>query len=177
MGVPWTEMDETRTNEYVADLTNRPKCALCQDAGVRIYKKDHCRRCYDLIRKEDRLKKKIRNLTGMTQGQAFEVKFDLSVTRKAIQLTKIEGEVFGNISQRSIDGLNIERQLSRISRLLIHKDLYYGSANTVDWHFTPAQKKLLYYLLSKLERAYNHRHSFSRAAVSYIRERAAKEDK
>jgi len=57
-------MDETRTNEYVADLTNRPKCALCQDAGVRIYKKDHCRRCYDLIRKEDRLKKKIRNLTG-----------------------------------------------------------------------------------------------------------------
>ncbi len=89
MGVPWTEMDETRTNEYVADLTNRPKCALCQDAGVRIYKKDHCRRCYDLIRKEDRLKKKIRNLTGMTQGQAFEVKFDLSVTRKAIQLTNL----------------------------------------------------------------------------------------
>jgi hypothetical protein len=69
-----------------------------------------------------------------------------------VHLAKMEGSAYGDIHKKGVTGSEFEQQLSMLSNALFKKDLYYREANLFDWSFSPEQKRLIYYLLSKLMR-------------------------
>lgn len=81
-----------------------------------------------------------------------------------VYLAKAEGSTYGNIHKKNVLGSNLELQFSQLSKALIKKDLYGGNAaNLFDWSFSPDQKRLLYYLLSKVIR---HRERKARRGIA-----------
>jgi hypothetical protein len=69
-----------------------------------------------------------------------------------VQLAKMEGSAYGDIHTRDVSGTDLETQFSLLSKAFIKKDLYDGEANLFDWSFSLDQKRLIYYLISKLMR-------------------------
>jgi hypothetical protein len=82
-----------------------------------------------------------------------------------VQLAKMEGSAYDDIHTKDVTGLDIEHQFSSLSEALIKKDLYFGTTNVFDRSFSPDQKRLIYYLLSKLWRGRLRRSRRSAAMV------------
>ena len=66
-----------------------------------------------------------------------------------VELTKHEGEFYGRFADPA-SGLDIETELSFISKRWLGKDLFFGWANTFDWSFNETQKRLLLYMFRKM---------------------------
>jgi len=81
-----------------------------------------------------------------------------------VYLAKAEGANYGNIHKKNVAGSNLELQFSQVSKALIRKDLYDGNtANVFDWSFSPDQKRLIFYLLSRVIR---HRERSARRSIA-----------
>jgi hypothetical protein len=73
----------------------------------------------------------------------------LKVANKMIELAKHEGEYYARFADPA-SGLDVETDLSFISKHWLGKDLFFGWANTFDWCFDQVQKRLLLYIFRKM---------------------------
>jgi hypothetical protein len=80
-----------------------------------------------------------------------------------VHLAKMEGSAYGDLHRKDVTGLDLEHQFCLMSKSLVRKDLYFGDANLFDWSFSPDQKRLIYYLLSKVMRQRQRRARRGRA--------------
>ena len=84
--------------------------------------------------------------------------------REMERLAKDEGTAYGTIHKQEVDGIQLEFAFSRLSKAFIKQDLYHHSANLFDWSFSQDQRRLIYYLLSKVLRKHSRRHRRSKAS-------------
>jgi hypothetical protein len=92
--------------------------------------------------------------------------FDYRVALEMEKNAKLEGRAYGNIPARPISGLELEHELSLLSKKFVKKDLFYGTANLFDWSFTTNQKKIIFYVLSLMSRAWLRRTRRMRASYA-----------
>jgi hypothetical protein len=152
--------------EFLSSVHSGPRCSWCQHPDKKIYRKGLCSSCYRTSRKEAQLASAVEALKKNGRPVPFPLEFDLHTYAKMGELARGEGGAYGDIHQREITGLDLEWELSYVSKRFVKKDLFHGDANLFDWSFTPDQKRLLYYLLSKMSRAYLRRGRKNRAANS-----------
>ncbi len=145
------------TNDYpiqfLEQIHTGPVCEWCKHPEQPVYRAGFCRHCYRIRREVSKLESQIQDRKRAKGLVPSDLRFRLRTARKKVYLAKAEGSNYGNIHKKNILGLDIERQLSQLSEALVKKDLYDGNAaNAFDWSFSPDQKRLIYYLLSKLIR-------------------------
>jgi hypothetical protein len=166
--------------EFLRRLSDRATCDWCKHPVKPVYRTGLCQHCYDIRRKQNRLRKKIEEYKKKLGEIPFEMD-DLALRyrnaladlefryRAAMAMekdAKAECEGYGEMYAANIDGLNLEHQFSFISTKFVHQDLYHGDANLFDRSFTLNQKRLLSYLLSLMSRAYLRRTRWHRALNS-----------
>lgn len=145
------------TNNYpmrfLEQIHKGPVCEWCKHPEQPVYRAGLCRHCYRIRREASTLESQIQEAKREKQFVSSDAFFRLKIARKMADLAKAEGSIYGNIHKKKILGLDIESQLSQLSQTLVKEDLYDGNAaNVFDWSFCPDQKRLIYYLLSKLIR-------------------------
>ena len=170
MGVLSMEQhDQTNlTNDYprtfLEQMHREPSCEWCKHPEQPLYRAGFCRHCYRINREVSKLESQIRECKRRKQSISHYLLFRLKTARKMVYLAKAEGSTYGNIHKKNVLGSNLELQFSQLSKALIKKDLYDGNAaNLFDWSFSPDQKRLIYYLLSKLMRERSRRARRGRA--------------
>jgi hypothetical protein len=97
---------------------------------------------------------------------SFDLQFEFKVRKRVARLCQVEGAAFGGIHKKDITGLDVEHLLSALSEHVIKKDVFFGEANLFDWSFSPSQKRLLFYLISKFERAWRRKNRLNEARWS-----------
>jgi hypothetical protein len=144
--------------EFLESLSEQKTCGWCRYPLKRVYRAGLCRHCYDIRLEVNRLRKKVEAAKIKGGGHPrfgpvpFELDFDYRVALEMEKDAKIEGQTYGEIATRTIYGLELETEMSFLSKQFLKKDLYYGEANLFDWSFSPDQKKVLFYLLSLMIR-------------------------
>lgn len=156
-------------NEYAARFLERmhsdATCEWCKHPEKSLYRASLCRHCYDISREASKLESQVEKCRRGQRPVPFELGFRLKSAKKMVQLAKMEGSAYGDIHTKDVTGLDIEHQFSSLSEALTKKDLYFGTTNVFDRSFSPDQKRLIYYLLSKLWRERLRRSRRSAAMV------------
>jgi hypothetical protein len=144
------------TNDYprtfLEQMHKGPSCEWCKHPEESLYAAGLCRHCYRIRQKVSNLKSKVRLCKERKQSISFDLDFRLKTAGKMVQFAKMEGSRYGNLDRKNVTGLDLEHQFSLLSTSLVREDLYFGHANLFDWSFSPDQKPLIYYLLSKVMR-------------------------
>lgn len=144
------------TNEYPAKFLERihsdATCQWCKHPEKPLHRAGLCRHCWKISREVSKLESRVQECKERKQSISFDLDFHLKSAKKMIHLAKMEGSAYGDIHRKDVTGLDLEHQFSLLSKALIRKDLFYGEANLFDWCFSLDQKRLIYYLISKLKR-------------------------
>ncbi len=158
------------TKEYAArfleQMHSDATCDWCKHPEKSLYRAGLCRHCYNISREVSKLESLAQKYKEIKRPVSFDLDLRLKAARKMVHLAKMEGSAYGDIHTKHVTGLDIEHLFSRLSKALIKKDLYYGAVNVFDRSFSPDQKRLIYYLLSKLWRERLRRSRRSAAMVT-----------
>ena len=150
-------IEEDYATEHLQGLFARPRCKWCKDPLKIIYRVGYCRSCHkirsELRQLKWRFEEDVKNGEDIHPGLEFQLKTVIKMAR----LVKLDGEVYGNLHIRSVDGLNVEYIFRKLSDRFVHEDLFHHYANLFDWSFSPSEKRMIYYLLSILIRKDNSR--------------------
>jgi len=150
--------------QFLGGIFSQDACNWCRDREEKIVSTKLCSSCYRAKRKIVNLESDLKLKKDQGRRATSALRFTLTVAREAATLLKEEGAQYGNLDSKEISGLDIEREFSKLSERFVGKDLYWGDANLFSWSFSPDQRCLLRYLLSKIERKYMQRHRHSIAS-------------
>lgn len=92
-----------------------------------------------------------------SEGQRLALELDLPTAKKMAELAQAEGLAYGSIQKRNVSGLDLEHQFSLLSQHVVGKDLFWGRASLFNWAFDLGERRLLFYLLSLMNRAWARR--------------------
>lgn len=148
---------------FLERIHSDASCEWCKNPEQPLYRAGLCRHCYQISREVSKLESRVQECKEHKQSISFDLDFYLKTAKKMVHLAKMEGSAYGDIHKKNVTGADLELQFSLLSKALIKKDLYYGDANLFDWSFSPAQKRLIFYLLSKLMRQRSRRARRGRA--------------
>jgi hypothetical protein len=148
-----------RTN-YAAEILEgvcKPKstyCAWCKHPDKRVRAAGLCNHCYRLKLEARKCERKVAAFVPRADPRVSNVdrcllERDLKVANKMVELAKHEGEYYARFAEPA-SGLDVETDLSFISKRWLRKDLFFGWANTFDWCFDQVQKRLLVYIFRKM---------------------------
>lgn len=138
-------------------------CKWCKHPEKSLYAVGLCSHCYRIRQKVSNLESRVRLCKERKQSISFDLDLRLKTARKMVHLAKMEGSAYGDLHRKDVTGLDLEHQFCLMSKSLVRKDLYFGDANLFDWSFSPDQKRLIYYLLSKVMRQRQRRARRGRA--------------
>ncbi len=162
--------------EFLASIYSSRTCEWCKHPHQKTYRKGLCQNCYNISRTLLRLEK-LQSAVPERKGNRRFVLSDLDFELHAYQgmkaLAKSEGRKYGQIATRDILGLDLENEFSRLSRRFVRKDLSVA-ANVFDWSFNPDQKRLIFHLLSLINRKADRRHRKAKAMTIPIETSAEK---
>jgi hypothetical protein len=160
------------TNDYprtfLEQIHREPSCEWCKHPEKSLYAAGLCRHCYRIRQKVSNLESTVRLCKERKQSISFGLDFRLKTARKMVNLAKMEGSRYGNLDRKNVTGVDLEHQFSLLSKSLVREDLYFGLANLFDWSFSPDQKRLIYYLISKVMREQSRRSRRGRAIALVI---------
>ncbi len=155
--------------QFLKSLFQRPRCDWCQHVEQPLYRRGLCRHCYRISRqivRSEAVRKQSHQVRGsIPTSHLLALDLSAKTARRMAVLAKSEGQAYGDIHVRSVGGLALERQFSRLSRCFVGRDLFDGDATLFDWSFTLNQKRLLDYLVSSLNREFARRHRQGIAAA------------
>ena len=146
-------------------------CGWCRDPDSAIRSKGLCGHCYRIKRQIATLRDELsalerqRELDGMPY---IERRFRLENAENKKWLAECDGAKYGDIGSRPVDGLELEHELSFLSERLVGKKLYSGVQNSLNRRFSPTQRQYLFYLLSRMSRAWNRKKRGSDAFLRSI---------
>jgi hypothetical protein len=148
--------------EFLESLSQEKTCQWCQYPYKRIYRAGLCRPCYDIRCALNRIRARVKDFESSGGGHPkvdpIELDRQYRVEVEMEKDAKIEGNRYGGVAGRNVTGLDLEEEMSSLSRSFLgKKDLYFGRANLFDQSFSPNQRKVLYYLLSVMQRHYLRR--------------------
>lgn len=138
--------------EFLKKIHAQTRCRWCKHPEQAIHSGGFCRHCYRIRRQLAALSSRIEECKSRKQPISRDLDSRFKVAAKMVELAKMEGSTYGDLHRKKVMGVDLEHQLSLLSKSLLGKDVYFGDANLLDWSFSPVQKRLIYYLLSKLLR-------------------------
>jgi hypothetical protein len=77
--------------------------------------------------------------------------YNLKLPSAQARLAKGEGAVYGALNSRDVRGIDVEHLIQTIGDRYLHADVS-CNASMIDWSFSPSQKRMMYYVLSKFVR-------------------------
>ena len=160
------DYEQDYPTEFLTRIFADPCCDRCKDPERKLHRAGLCLTCYRAKRKVIQLQSRLEKLKKSGKSVPFDLQFEFRVRKQVARLCQVEGAAFGGIDKKDITGLDVEHLLSALSERVIKKDVFFGEANLFDWSFSPSQKRLLFYLISKLERALRRRNRLNEARWS-----------
>lgn len=126
-----------------------PVCAWCKNRRYPVKTKGLCGHC-------NRIRLKLAGLEKLANdGQrTWAVDYDIRVTTAKMARCKLEGHVREHLLDEPASGLDIEHDITHLSKLVLGKELFYGYANWFDRGFTADQRILLHYFLDEIQNEY-----------------------
>lgn len=157
--------------EFLINAHSGPKCAWCKHPNKEIYRKSLCSSCYRISRKVKQLTALAEEYRKQDEPAPLGLEFDRDTYAVVAKYAQREGKSYDNIQEREITGLQLEWELSHVSKWFVKTDLFYGLASVLEHSFTADQRRLFFYLLSLMSRAHLRRGYKQRAAYSDERRR------
>ena len=139
---------------YLDLLSRGAACSWCKDHNRTLHGKrmplcGHCHRIAREIRKFERLAATRPRRHLLFPDNIYD---KLDTFRKMRVLAEAEGGSFGDINVKEVDGLDLEHELAFLSKKVAGKNLYSHDASMLGQSFSPVQRRLLLYLLSRMSR-------------------------
>ncbi len=144
--------------EFLESMYAETTCGWCKHPEEPLYRSGLCRHCYNISREISKFETSHEQYKQSKEPTPFELRFDLKTAREMARLAKDEGVVYGDIHKQNVTGVQLEYAFSALSKAFVKEDLYYQEANLFDWSFSLDQRRLIYYLLSKVLRKHSRRH-------------------
>jgi len=75
---------------------------------------------------------------------------------------------YGNLHKRAISALDLEHELTDLSKKFLNKQMFYGDATSIGWALSLNQRMYVFYLLSLMQREYlrRNRHRMAQSQVT-----------
>lgn len=122
-----------------------PVCAWCKNRRYPVKQMGlcgHCNRIRLALARDEKGKR------------TWELSHKIRLQKAKIKRCKLEGFVREHCLDRPVSGLDIERDITLLSKLILRKELFYGDANWFTQGFTPDQRILLHYFLAEISNEY-----------------------
>jgi hypothetical protein len=74
------------------------------------------------------------------------------VAKRMVELAQWEGNCFGEIESKDINGLRLEMEFRHFSRRIIGKEMFFGHWPNFQRKFTLPQRRLVFYYLARMSR-------------------------
>ena len=155
---PRAPSQEDYPTRFLEGIYAEAKCDWCKDPRGKIARSGLCWSCYRIKNTVAKLQSKMDKHKKRQVRIPFELRFDLTLGKQMARLAKAEGARYGSIHRENISGLDIEHELSSLSKHFLGKDLFFGDANLFQWSFSLSQRRLIFYVLSRLQREFLKRH-------------------
>jgi hypothetical protein len=132
---------------------NCERCEWCKDDDDLIHRDALCKRCYLLKQKLISAEAKFQSQPHIEQNEQ-----NYLIAKRKIELLRWEGNQYGDIDEKSIDGARLEYEWRFLSKRLIGKDLFSHCTNFDG--FTQEQRRTILKCIAKIMRRYlqNRRH-------------------
>jgi len=152
--------DSSELQELLDQLFTGPACSWCGDHGRKLYGKKVmlCSSCRNI-------KALVRKWAENANANPFGAD-ELAIAKRMEKMAKDESARFGHLNKRQIDGVDLEHAFNEVARIAIHQELPYNDANVFEQCFTLAQRRFLFYLLSRIIHIYERRHRKITAAYA-----------
>ena len=146
----------SQIQKFLDNYFSTAACSWCKDRDRKLYgkRKPLCGSCKHLkalirgyqqrIAARPELPPRARDLDRSALELAQELK----------ALAEQDGNEFGNINSRVIEGSDLEEIFGRMSRICIGRDIFEHSAKMFSEFFTLPQRRLLFYWLARILRPY-----------------------
>lgn len=150
-------------------------CTWCKDYAKPVRCKGLCQSCYRLNRELYRFQQELDEAQATDKPwHISEAKRKLRICELMIEEAKTEGLRFPTTPDRNVTGGDLESAFRHLSEIALNNyDLFFGSTNTFDWHFTPGQKKLLFHLIGRILKEHSRRNRRKRAIGKQVQEEIA----
>jgi len=135
-------------------------CAWCKDEERPVQTSDLCGSCYRFklnLGKADAALRQARS-AGATKDRIREFEWKLFYRKRLVELAKLEGDSYGDVDTKEIDGLWLELEFRRLTKRLFKKEIFVGHSNAFDWDFTLAQRRTIFGYLARMQRIFLRRH-------------------
>jgi hypothetical protein len=162
---------------YLGSITEKEMCTWCRYPYKPTYSGGLCRHCYDIKAELRRLhreveERKAHGAVHPTFGLG-SLQFDYIAAIDMAEAAQGEGRVYGSLSKGDAP-LDLEHEFGFISQKFLKKDLYRNSVDLFTY-FTPPQRRLLMYVLSRMSREYLRRNRRKRAWYDIQKGRTTKQ--
>jgi hypothetical protein len=146
--------------DFLDGIHRDPACNWCKDPGKPIDRSGLCRHCYRISLEVRRARAMMGRLSQFPQKSPQRIPLELEISNRLQmeQLCRNEGESYGDLHTKDLDGLSLEYDLQLLSQWLLGKRLFRGWASILDHAFSLHQRRFLSYTLSKLIREFSRRH-------------------
>ena len=160
--------ESSYAQDILESIFDRPQCEWCKDPNVRVFRKSLCSHCYRLSRNLIQTERKVNQAQGENREFSFELDLEFLTANEAIADAKRDGIRYGNLQERSLDGITLEYEFAFLSKILTGENLYHGTANLFDYCLSIPQKRFVLYMLSEMGRIHRKRSRKSRAKGNVI---------
>ena len=142
--------------EWLEHIAERDACIWCKNPDKPVYCGGLCRHCYNIRAELKRLRREVqdRRARGPVSPRfdLAALEFDYIAAIDMAESAQCEGREYGPLSKGETP-LDLEHEFSFISEKFLKKDLYRHSV-ALATAFSPSQRRLLVYLLSRMSREY-----------------------
>lgn len=136
--------------------TSQPPCSWCANPFHEIRCSGLCDHCYRITREQNAIKQKIQQRKAKGLQVPYELAFSYRVAIEMEKLAKSESEHFDS-KDSFHTGMTIERLMMYVSEEWIRHSYYSNYASIFSQLFSPAQRRALIYLLSRMIREHMRR--------------------
>ena len=157
---------EKHCQSILASIESEPTCAWCKHPHKRLYRRGLCGHCHRLQRKLAERERVTASWEARGEDEPAwnrEVQWRLNVARNMVDLAKAEGEAYGDIHQRKVDGITLEYLFRHLGMSFLGKRFFlreypsYGGSALFDLCFSPNQMRVMFYLVSVLMREFRRK--------------------
>ncbi|MGD0125283.1 MAG: hypothetical protein ABSF46_07995 [Terriglobia bacterium] len=148
--------------EHLDSISRREACGWCKHPFKDIYRSGLCRHCYKIKTELGALHQEVEHVKRA--GKPYRGKVLISPSLKLAYMTALrmaeeaqwEGRKYGSLYNDDITSLDVQRELSFISKRFLKKDLYENCVYLFDC-YNLSQKRNLLHILSMMSREYLRR--------------------
>jgi hypothetical protein len=153
--------------EFLDRIVDRKACDWCKHPDKPVHRGGLCSHCYKIKTELRRLHRRVEDRTARgTVHPMFglgNLRFEYTVAIDMAEAAQWEGRKYGSPNKGDVTPLDLEHEFEFIGEKFLKKDLYRHSVALFQHFFTPSQRRLLMYILSKMSREYLRRNRRSLA--------------